>query len=152
MHRSEEVLVMRASHADRERVIDALKAAFVEDRLTKDEFDARVGHALASQTHADLAALTADLPTGITDRTPARAPAPAPGRTMARAAFARAGVFLLLTIALVEGAFLTGSGGFLLLAVYAFTASSACFGYGVVHARQQRRARRPLPPAVPGPA
>ena len=32
-----------ASHADREQVIDVLKAAFVQDRLTKDEFDARVG-------------------------------------------------------------------------------------------------------------
>src|SRR6202034_3711935 len=53
---------LRASRADRERVIDTLKAAFVEDRLTKDEFDARVGDALASRTHADLAALTADLP------------------------------------------------------------------------------------------
>lgn len=53
---------LRASHADREQVIDTLKAAFVEDRLTKDEFDARVGDALASRTYADLTALTADLP------------------------------------------------------------------------------------------
>jgi Domain of unknown function (DUF1707) len=55
---------LRASHADREQVIHTLKDAFVQDRLTKDEFDARVGHALASRTHADLAALTADLPAG----------------------------------------------------------------------------------------
>jgi uncharacterized protein DUF1707 len=53
---------MRASRADREQVVETLKAAFVEDRLTKDEFDARVADALASRTHADLAALTADLP------------------------------------------------------------------------------------------
>ena len=33
----------RASHADRERVIAALKAAFIQGRLTKDEFDSRVG-------------------------------------------------------------------------------------------------------------
>src|SRR5712691_9630651 len=33
---------LRASHADRERVIDTLKAAFVQGRLTKDEFDTRV--------------------------------------------------------------------------------------------------------------
>jgi hypothetical protein len=43
-------------------VIGVLKAAFVQERLTKDEFDARVGHALASRTCADLASLTADLP------------------------------------------------------------------------------------------
>jgi hypothetical protein len=53
---------MRASRADREQVIDTLKDAFVQDRLTKDEFDSRVADALASRTHADLAALTADLP------------------------------------------------------------------------------------------
>src|SRR5713101_113729 len=34
---------LRASHADREQVIDTLKAAFVQGRLAKDEFDARVG-------------------------------------------------------------------------------------------------------------
>jgi hypothetical protein len=32
-------------HADREHVIDMLKAAFVHGRVTKDEFDARVGQA-----------------------------------------------------------------------------------------------------------
>jgi DUF1707 SHOCT-like domain len=45
-------------------VIDTLKAAFGQGRLTKDEFDARVGHAFTSQTCADLAALTADIPPG----------------------------------------------------------------------------------------
>ena len=46
-----------------------LKAAFVHERLTKDEFDARVGHALTSRTCADLAALTADLPRPASPRT-----------------------------------------------------------------------------------
>ena len=32
--------------------------------LTKDEFDARIGQALASRTYAELAAVTADLPAG----------------------------------------------------------------------------------------
>jgi len=39
---------LRASRADREQVVELLKAAFVEDRLTKEELDARVGQALAS--------------------------------------------------------------------------------------------------------
>jgi hypothetical protein len=52
----------RASDADREQAIDVLKAAFVQGRLTKDEFDARVGATLASRTYADLAAHTADIP------------------------------------------------------------------------------------------
>jgi hypothetical protein len=37
---------MRAARADREQVIDALKAAFVQGRLTKDELDERVARAL----------------------------------------------------------------------------------------------------------
>ena len=36
-----------ASQADRGQVLDALKAAFVQGRLTKAEFDHRVGQALA---------------------------------------------------------------------------------------------------------
>jgi len=66
---------LRASHADRERVIDKLKAAFVQGRLTKDELDARISQALASLTYAELAAVTGDIPAGL-----AAARLPAPGR------------------------------------------------------------------------
>ena len=54
--------LLRASHAEREQIIGVLKAAFVQGRLDKDEFDLRIGQALASQTRAELAALTADIP------------------------------------------------------------------------------------------
>ena len=63
-----------ASHADREQVIEVLKGAFVQGRLEGDEFDLRVGLALASRTYADLAALTADIPA---EKPRARPPAPA---------------------------------------------------------------------------
>jgi len=53
---------MRAAHADRERVVEVLKAAFVQGRLDKDELDTRVGQAFASRTYAELAAVTADIP------------------------------------------------------------------------------------------
>ena len=53
---------VRVSHADREQVIDALKAAFVRGVLAKDELDLRVGQTFASPTYAELAAVTADLP------------------------------------------------------------------------------------------
>ena len=53
---------LRAGHADREHVIDLLKAAFVTGRLTKDELAARAGQALTARTYAELAVLTADLP------------------------------------------------------------------------------------------
>jgi hypothetical protein len=64
-----------ASHVDREQVVDTLKAAFVQGRLTKDEFDERISQTLAVRTHAELAALTADIPArraGVPPRTPAR--------------------------------------------------------------------------------
>jgi len=68
---------LRASHIDRERVIDVLKAAFVQGMLTKAELDERAGQAFASRTHADLAAITADLPAGLIGAQPPRRPAPA---------------------------------------------------------------------------
>jgi Domain of unknown function (DUF1707) len=53
---------LRASHADREQAVEMLKAAFVQGRLDRDEFDMRVGQALGAQTCAELTSLTADLP------------------------------------------------------------------------------------------
>ena len=50
------------SQADREQVLDTLKAAFVQGQLAKDEFDQRVGQMLAA--YAELDALTADIPAG----------------------------------------------------------------------------------------
>src|SRR5690242_2800726 len=56
---------MRTSHADREQAIDTLKAAYVQGRLTKGELDERLSRALVPLTHAELAALTDDLPDGL---------------------------------------------------------------------------------------
>ena len=67
---------LRASHADREQVVDTLKDAFVQGRLTKDEFDSRVAHALAARTHADLGMLSADLPAMPPVARPPRRPVP----------------------------------------------------------------------------
>jgi hypothetical protein len=53
---------IRASDADRERVLDTLGTAFVEGRLTQEEFHARAVWALASQTYGDLAAVTLSIP------------------------------------------------------------------------------------------
>jgi hypothetical protein len=70
----------RASHADREQVIDTLKAAFVQGLLTKDELDARVGQAFASRTYAELAAVTTGIPAGPAPAQPLREPARAQAR------------------------------------------------------------------------
>ena len=67
---------LRASHADREQVVDTLKDAFVQGRLTKDEFDSRVAHTLAARTYADLATLSADLPAMPPVPRPPRKPVP----------------------------------------------------------------------------
>ena len=69
---------LRASDVDRDHVIDALKAAFVQGRLTKDEFDPRVSQTLTSRTYADLATLTADLPARLIGARPGHEAAPSP--------------------------------------------------------------------------
>ena len=65
---------LRTSQADRERVIELLKAAFVQGRLDRDEFDVRVGQALVSRTHGELAVVTADLPAELIGALPRRPP------------------------------------------------------------------------------
>jgi Domain of unknown function (DUF1707) len=66
---------LRASDADRERAVEELKVAFVQERLTKDELDLRAGLAFCSRTYAELAAATADLPPGPGVTRPQPAPA-----------------------------------------------------------------------------
>jgi Domain of unknown function (DUF1707) len=148
---------LRASRADRERVIELLKVAFVQERLTEDELDTRVGLALASRTYADLADLTADLTPDLTAGLPARPaaaePAVKPGSTPARTlakAVGRAGFCMLVVFALVGIAALTNSPNMLGLAIcvgiFAVVAASGFLGYGVVDAWQERRSRGSLPP------
>jgi len=79
---------LRASRADREQVIEVLKAAFVEGRLDRDEFGLRAGRALASRTYAELAALTADIPARLVW---ARPPRPARESVSRKAVVAAAG-------------------------------------------------------------
>jgi Domain of unknown function (DUF1707) len=149
---------LRASHADREQAIEQLKAAYVDDRLTKDEFDRRVGHALASRTHADLTAVISDLQARPAAARPAAAgpaaarPPSSPIRTLAKAA-RRSGVCLLVAFAILGVLAMTtkGDGGpsaFLAFCsvVMAVIAASGFLGYGVVDAWQEHRSRAQLPP------
>ena len=125
----------RASHADREQVIDVLKAAFVAGRLTKDELDLRVGQVLVSRTYADLAALTADIPAGG----PAVQPVPAPetARETWRTVGWVACVMIPLVLLLGEGvgpAFILG-----------FFASMMTAGCLIAAAAEQKHSRGQLP-------
>ncbi|MFE9881497.1 DUF1707 domain-containing protein [Streptomyces sp. NPDC005784] len=53
---------LRASHADRDRVVDVLRIAAGDGLLTADELDERLEAALSARTLSELTTLTADLP------------------------------------------------------------------------------------------
>ena len=90
---------LRVSHADREQVIDILKAVFMQGMLAKDEFDLRVSQTFTSRTYAELAAVTVGLPAEPTAAQPPRAARTQggimqrPGRMMAVATAFYAGVW-----------------------------------------------------------
>jgi hypothetical protein len=62
---------LRASHQDRDRVVEVLRVAAGDGRLTADELDQRLEAALTARTYADLAVLTTDLPAASTPVPPA---------------------------------------------------------------------------------
>ena len=161
---------LRAGHADRERVIQALKDAFVQDRLTRDELDTRAGLALTARTLAELAALTGDIPTALADpavaglaRPPAAAGTPAAGPSLVQRhpvvwAFAGSGGCLAIAFGLVifaanvldprglgnpyhPGSKLCGLAAFVVLLT-----GIGILIHGLGTAEEQRRARRQLPP------
>jgi DUF1707 SHOCT-like domain len=142
---------LRASHADREQVIGILKAAFVQGMLAKDEFDQRVGQGFEARTHADLAALTADIPAGLPAGQPPREPARAENRpTMSTEA--KEGI--VVAIAILVPAILTFATGsplvFLLFTPFYFTALVAT-GAQVFFSSREKRSRGQLP-SRPDPA
>jgi hypothetical protein len=110
-----------AAYGHRDRAIAVLKASFVAGRLDIDEFDVRVGQALASRSYAELAAVTADLPDS---RPEAQAPRATP-RWLINSAV-RWGASGLITPALLAAAFAVaslagdvyGAVAFLIAAVY----------------------------------
>jgi hypothetical protein len=111
---------MRASDADRDRVVDTLKAAYVYGLLTREELAARSGQALAARTYSDLAAVTAVL----AERRPAPAspprvpPSPARRRISRKAVALGAGAVVLPPA--LAAAFLTFYGGFIILFLVTF--------------------------------
>jgi len=53
---------LRASHEDRDRVVEQLREAAGDGRLSPEELDERLELALSARTYAELVPLTADLP------------------------------------------------------------------------------------------
>jgi hypothetical protein len=144
-----------ASHADREQVIDTLKAAFVQGLLTKDEFDLRVGETLGSRTYAELAAVTADIPgRPIGAQLPpkrAQAQAQAAGNTAVKS-----GVCTLMTLILAAStsAAVSGRGAALIMALFlmgigvivAVIVALLVAGIRMLESRDRKRSSGQLPP------
>jgi hypothetical protein len=63
---------LRASHEDRDRVVELLRVSAGDGRLTADELDERLELALSARTYGELATLVSDLPAaGAVASTPA---------------------------------------------------------------------------------
>jgi hypothetical protein len=137
--------------ADRERVIETLKVAFVQERLTWEELDARIGNALGARSGGELAVLTADLPDGL-------AAPPPPSRAGRLSKEVRDGLRVIGSLYLIAAVFwlsavLTGHNT--VGAAVSFTAVmttmvalfASLHGAAVlVNARRRARSGRPLPP------
>ena len=92
---------LRASHADRERAVDTLKAAFVQGWLTKGELDVGLGRALAARTYAELAAVTARIPAGSSQARPPKSAGPQQQRPGNR--WVKSGACAITAITLAAG-------------------------------------------------
>ena len=150
----------RAGHADRDRVVEALKDAFVQGQLTRDELDMRVGQALAARTGAELSALTADIPADSAKARPVLPRADTRRRPLARAAAASSPCLALASAALWVGGHLDHPLGpspykswmpvCFLVALAAVVVALLIMGYGVGASIEQRRSRGSrVPPAEP---
>jgi Domain of unknown function (DUF1707) len=162
---------LRVGHADREQVIDTLKGAFTQGRLTGDELDARTGQALAARTYAELDAVIADIPGAPRLDGPPASPVPAGAGVADPPALARrwplataavkAGGFVAVATAIaysgnmIDNADPNGPGPgphhgwtrlLLLLALTLMVTAFIILGRGVAASVEQRRSRRQLPP------
>ena len=137
---------LRASHADREHVIDVLKAGFVQGRLTKDEFDARVAQTFTSRTYAELAEVTADIPAGLAGAQPPRKPAGARARPPAHILVINA-TTTVLTAGLWATAVATHPEGgpvymLVFISTFAWLGFLIMSGLLLLESRQERRSSR----------
>jgi Domain of unknown function (DUF1707) len=65
---------LRASHDDRDRVVELLRVSAGDGRLTAEELDERLEQAMTARTYGELARLVADLPAQGAAASPATAP------------------------------------------------------------------------------
>ena len=145
-----------ASHADREQVIDTLKAAFVQGLLAKDEFDLRVGQTLGSRTYAELAAVTGDIRGALIGAPLPPQPAQAQARPAGNTAV-KSGVCTLTAVILAAStsvAAFSGPGAALIMALFltgigviiAVIVALLVAGIRLVESPHQKRSSGQLPP------
>ena len=115
---------LRASDADREQVIETLKAAFVQGWLTRDQLGVRAGQALASRTYAELAAVTEGIPARLTAAAGPPALPLGPVRKPVGKKVAAWAACVIIPVALAAS-FLTYYGGFFVVFLLAFTGLTA---------------------------
>ena len=121
------------------QAIRTLKAALVQGRLTEDEYDERMSQASVSRSRAELAALTADLPAGLTARLP-------------RARDAWTGVCVIVAAVSVLGAIMLWQPDNYAAFAMGLLAAATLIVVPVitvglmVDVRRQKRSRRQLPP------
>lgn len=162
--------VMRASDADRQQVVDKLRAALEEGRLRLEEFTERVGQAYQAVTYGDLAKVHADLPAAspAAQPTPVAASAPpaalaAPAATSSAFGDLPAPLKVLWTIWLaavsvnvVVWVLVVGSSGHFIYPWPVWVAGPLgavllAVSVPVVHGKRTRRRSTPLPaPGEPG--
>jgi DUF1707 SHOCT-like domain len=92
---------LRVSDAERDVIVSELGQHFQDGRLSQEEFDQRVGAALAARTRGDLGQLMTDLPRPSVD---SLGP-PHPGPASRRRAPALALVPLMIAVVVAAGAF-----------------------------------------------
>jgi hypothetical protein len=115
---------MRASDEDRERVIEILKTAFVQGRLSQSELAMRTGEALASRTYAELAYTTADIPPRRVATVPPPPSAPVRTRQDDKKLITRVLTMVIVLPVLGVIFFDTAYGSFFILLFAGFIASS----------------------------
>jgi hypothetical protein len=126
-------------------VIRILRVALAQGRLTEDEHDARVAQASTSRSHAEFAALTADLPAGLAARLPT-------------AKLVWIGIGLIIAaVSVLAAIVLLNSDNYPAFALALFAAATLIVAPGItvglmVDVRHRKRSRRRLPPgSTPNP-
>jgi len=136
-----------ASYDQREQAIDALKAAFIQGLLDKDEFDLRLGQAFTSRTYAELVAVTADLPAGLSAaQPPTPDPAPRVGPLIMALSAVEAGLWAFVFLA--PNRYVDHKGVFFLVGIFTFVYVGMLILAGIVtlESRDKERPRGQLPP------